>query len=91
MGSHVVSEKIVQKRGLASPLSSLRTTGSDHAKGNNRRILTSLFRDAFGDRRVNSTDLAGVRAKIGTSPIDPNQTSQVRSDVDNDDDIDQTV
>lgn len=49
-----------------------------------------MFCDANGDRRVNATDLGLVRGLIPTSPIDPNITAQVRSDVDNDDDIDDT-
>lgn len=61
---------------------------------NNYRIFTSLFCDATGDRRVNATDLGLVRGLEGTSPpIDPNApngTQQVRSDVDNDDDVDTT-
>lgn len=57
---------------------------------NNERILTALFGDATGDRRVNANDIGGVRSLIGTSPIDPQVTNQIRSDVDNDDDIDQT-
>ena len=57
---------------------------------NNERIFTSLFCDMTGDRRVNATDVGGVRSLEGTSPIDPNVTPQVRSDVDNDNDVDTT-
>ncbi len=60
---------------------------------NNERIFTSMFGDYTGDRRVNATDLGGVRYLEGTgppiNPNAPNGTQQVRADVDNDDDVDE--
>ncbi len=60
---------------------------------NNERIFTSMFGDYTGDRRVNATDVGGVRYLEGTGPpINPNAangTQQVRADVDNDDDDDE--
>jgi len=57
---------------------------------NSERIFTALFGDASGDRRVNATDVGWVRTLEGTSPINPGVESQVRCDVDNDDDVDTT-
>jgi len=55
---------------------------------NNERVFTSLFGDITGDRRVNATDVGGVRSLVPKYTIDPNITPEVRSDVDNDNDID---
>jgi len=48
------------------------------------RILTALQGDASGDRRVNATDVGGVRGLVGTNPIDPAILTHVRSDANND-------
>jgi len=57
---------------------------------NTERIFTSLLGDATGDRRVLSADVLQVNTLVGTAPIDPSFTPQVRADVDNDNDIDGT-
>jgi len=56
---------------------------------NNERILTALFGDITGDRRVNATDVGGARSLVPRYTIDPGITPEVRSDVDTDNDIDE--
>jgi len=48
------------------------------------RILTALQGDYNGDRRVNATDLGGVRAHVGINPIDPGTLNEIRADANND-------
>lgn len=50
------------------------------------RIFTALRGDAAGggDRRVNATDLGGVRGLVGTNPIDAGILNHVRADFNND-------
>ncbi len=57
---------------------------------NNKQVFTSLFGGATGDRQVLQSDVGTVNSLVGTSPIDPHSTPQVRSDVDNDNDVDGT-
>ncbi len=56
------------------------------------RILTALQGDAAGggDRRVNATDLGGVRNLVGINPINPATLNEVRADVNNSGNINAT-
>jgi len=75
-------------------LNSVTDADCNAISSNNERIFTSLTGDASGDRRVNVTDIGGVRSLEGKGPpLDPNDpdgtgTQQVRSDADSDDDVD---
>ncbi|MEI8197408.1 MAG: dockerin type I domain-containing protein, partial [Phycisphaerae bacterium] len=53
---------------------------ADAMIGANSVVMTALKGDVSGDMRVNSIDLARVRANI-TDPVDPASTAQVRADL----------
>jgi hypothetical protein len=48
------------------------------------RILTALQGDLNGDRRVNATDVGGIRSLVPRDPINPAILNEVRGDVNND-------
>ena len=51
--------------------------------GDNDRIMTALIGDAWGDLRVNNTDLGAVRfmRDNGPDPLDPTDANAIRTDV----------
>ena len=66
----------------------VRVEGVTDAAGNplvddNDRIMTALIGDAWGDLRVNNTDLGAVRfmRDNGPDPLDPTDANAVRTDV----------
>ncbi len=54
------------------------------------RILTGLQGDYTNDRRINATDLGGIRNLVGTNPINPASVIDIRADANNSGNINAT-